>query len=52
MLDNHLICKTRPEANEKNFVFWQDCLVTVLGEKLFRIEKSEIKRNIKIFIIF
>ncbi len=44
MLDNHFICKTRPEANEKNVVFWQDYRVTVLGEKLFRVEKSEIKR--------
>lgn len=40
MLDNHLICKTRPEANEKNVILWQDYRITVLGEKLFRIEKS------------
>ena len=40
MLNEHLICKTRPEANEKNVVLWQDYRVTVLGERLFRIEKS------------
>ena len=40
MLNEHLICKTHPEANEKNVVLWQDYRVTVLGERLFRIEKS------------
>jgi alpha-glucosidase (family GH31 glycosyl hydrolase) len=40
MLDKHIIAHTSPKANGKNVVFWQDYRVTVLGEKLFRLEKS------------
>ena len=41
MLDKHLIAKTRPIANEKNVVLWKNYRVTVLGERLFRMEYSE-----------
>lgn len=40
-LDKHLIVKTAPVALKENIVFWQDYRVTVLGEKLFRLEKSK-----------
>ena len=39
-LDAHLIAKTAPQAHEKNIVRWRDYRVTVLGERLFRLEKS------------
>ena len=41
MLDRHLIAKTRPAANEKNVVLWGDYRVTVLADRLFRLERSE-----------
>ena len=41
MLDKHLIAKTRPIANQKNILLWKDYRVTVLGDRLFRLEKSE-----------
>ena len=44
MLDKHLIAKTRPIANEKNVVLWKNYRVTVLGERLFRMEYSEKKQ--------
>ena len=44
MLDNHLIVKTRPQANQENIVTWRDYRVTVLQNRLFRLEKSEEKR--------
>ena len=44
MLDKHLIVKTRPLANEKNLVFWQNYRVTLLADRLFRLEYSENKR--------
>ncbi len=40
MLNSKLIVKTTPKADERNMVFWQDYRVTVLAERLFRIEKS------------
>lgn len=40
MLDNHLIAKTSPVANAQNVVKFDDYRITVLGDKLFRIEKS------------
>lgn len=43
-LSEHLIVKTRPVANEKNMVFWKDYRVTVLGDRLFRIEKNQAKK--------
>lgn len=41
MLDKHLIAKTAPEANKKNVILWKNYRVTVLGERLFRLERSE-----------
>ena len=40
MLDKHLRAETRPVANEKNLVFWKDYRVTVLFDRLFRVERS------------
>ncbi len=40
-LDSHLIAKTRPMANAANIVLWGDFRVTVLFDRLFRIEKDE-----------
>ena len=44
MLDKHLIVKTAPKANPENMAFWKDYRVTVLGDRIFRLEKSENKR--------
>ena len=44
MLDKHLIVHTRPMASKENIVFWQDYRITVLGERLFRLEQSKQKR--------
>ena len=41
MLKEHLIVKTRPQANEGNVVRWRDYRITVLGDRLFRLEQSE-----------
>ena len=43
MLDSHLIAKTYPVANEKNIVFFNDYRITVLADRLFRIEKDSEK---------
>ena len=40
MLDKHLIAKIRPLANKENIVFFKDFRVTVLADRLFRIEKD------------
>ncbi len=40
MLDKHLIAKTRPLANNENLVFFKDFRVTVLTDRLFRVEKD------------
>lgn len=40
MLDSHLIAKTSPVANEKNVVKFDNYRVTVLTDRLFRIEKD------------
>ncbi|MBO5362789.1 MAG: hypothetical protein J6A46_00500, partial [Clostridia bacterium] len=40
MLKEYLIAKTRPQANTENVVLWEDYRVTVLGSRLFRLEKS------------
>ena len=40
MLREHLIVKTRPKANPDNVVCWGEYRVTVLGNRLFRMEKS------------
>lgn len=43
MLTSHLIAYTAPKANEKNIVLWKDYRVTVLQDRLFRLERSENK---------
>ncbi len=43
MLENHLIVKTYPKANEKNLLRWKNYRVTVLQDRLFRVERSENK---------
>lgn len=40
MLDKHLIAKTAPKANDLNIVFFNDYRITVLEDRLFRIEQS------------
>ncbi len=40
MLDTHLIAKTMPIANGENIIYWKDYRVTVLQDRLFRLEKS------------
>ena len=44
MLDKHLIAKTAPLANAKNVILWKTYRVTVLGARLFRLERSENKK--------
>ena len=41
MLKEHLIVQTRPQANEGNIVYWEEYRITVLGKRLFRLERSE-----------
>ena len=41
MLKKHLIVQTRPQANAENIVRWGAYRVTVLGDRLFRMERSE-----------
>lgn len=40
MLDKHLIARTSPNAKKENIIFWKDYRVTVLQDRLFRVEKS------------
>ncbi|MBQ7948523.1 MAG: alpha-xylosidase [Clostridia bacterium] len=40
MLKAQLIAQTTPMAEKENFVYWADYRVTVLTDRLFRIEKS------------
>ncbi|MBQ7368396.1 MAG: alpha-xylosidase [Clostridia bacterium] len=40
-LDKHLIATVRPNANPENVVLWKSYRLTVLGERLFRLERSE-----------
>lgn len=44
MLKEHLIVKTRPLACAKNIVYWRDYRVTVLEDRLFRLEKNTKKK--------
>ncbi len=44
MLDKHLIVKTEPKANAENVVLWKDYRVTVLQDRLFRLEKNVDKK--------
>ena len=41
MLDKHLIAKTSPLANAENIILWKSYRVTVLQDRLFRVERSE-----------
>ncbi|MBQ8658603.1 MAG: alpha-xylosidase [Clostridia bacterium] len=43
-LKEHLIATLRPQAKLSNIVFWRDYRVTVLGTRLFRVEKNGKKR--------
>ena len=43
MIDKHLIPKTAPKAIAENIIFWKNYRVTVLGERLFRLERNEDK---------
>ncbi len=40
MLDKHLVVKTFGRADDCNIVLWSDYRVTVLGERLFRVENN------------
>jgi len=44
MLDKHLVIHTRPVANEKNIVVWGNYRITVLQDRLFRLEYSKKKQ--------
>ncbi len=39
-LDAHLIAETRPLANPANIILWNDFRVTVLADRLFRVEED------------
>ena len=41
MLDKHLIVKCAPIANQENIVMFGDYRITVLADRLFRIEKDK-----------
>ena len=41
MLDSHLIAKTRPQVRPENVVLLGDIRVSVLADRLFRIEIDE-----------
>ena len=41
MLDKHLLVKTYPLADPANIVFFKDLRITVLSDRLFRIEKNK-----------
>lgn len=43
MLKKELVANPRPIADKKNVVLWQDYRVSVLGGRLFRLEKSKAK---------
>ena len=40
MLKKELIMQMTPMAAEENFVYWMDYRVTVLTDRLFRLERS------------
>ena len=43
MLEKHLIAQTFPLAEKENIVYWKNYRVTVLQERLFRVEQSDNK---------
>lgn len=44
MLDRHLIARISPLANRENIVFWGNYRVTVLQDRLFRVEYNRRKK--------
>ncbi len=44
MLNKHLVATTHPKAKEKNIVYWGKYRITVLQERLFRLERSNNKK--------
>ncbi len=44
MVEQRLRAQTSPKANPENIVYWEEYRMTVLGERLFRLERSEEKR--------
>lgn len=44
MLDKHLLVETRPQANKNNIVYWENYRITVLQDRLFRLEYSKNKK--------
>lgn len=44
MLDSNLIVKTYPKAISENVVNWKNYRITVLADRLFRLERSEEKK--------
>lgn len=44
MLDKHLIASVCPLADEKNIIYWKNYRITVLQDRLFRLEYSENKK--------
>ena len=41
MLDKHLVAEIRPQAKKENIVCWGNYRITVLQDRLFRLERSE-----------
>ena len=41
MLDKHLVADVRPQAKKENIVYWGNYRITVLQDRLFRLERSE-----------
>ena len=41
MLDKHLVVTLRPQARKENIVHWKQYRITVLQDRLFRLERSE-----------
>lgn len=44
MLESHLKAQTSPVALKENVILWRDYRITVLGRRLFRIEKNRLKK--------
>lgn len=44
MLKDYLIAKVSPKAKQENEIFWKDYRITVLTDRLFRIEREKNKK--------
>lgn len=44
MLDKHLLAAIRPQAQRENIVYWKNYRITVLQDRLFRLEYSANKK--------